>query len=223
MPGMPGNELLAATARGLSARQARPADRLLGHRGDDQRDQRGAPRSLPVEALGSARGAPLPGVDDLLDDWQAESLPEATGLRLVGHQWSPRSHEIKDFLGEQPHPLPLVRRAARSGGAGAARGGRRRRATRCRRCSSRTACVLRNPRAAARRRAPRQAAVSGARRVRPRDRRRRPGRPCGGGLRRLRGAAHAPARPARARRPGRHQLAHRELSRLSRPASAAAS
>ncbi len=39
-----------------------------------------------------------PIVDDLLDTWQAESLPETTGLRLVGHQWSPRSHAIKDFL-----------------------------------------------------------------------------------------------------------------------------
>jgi thioredoxin reductase (NADPH) len=37
-------------------------------------------------------------VDDLLDSWQAEYLPEAKGLRLVGHQWSPRSHAIKDFL-----------------------------------------------------------------------------------------------------------------------------
>jgi thioredoxin reductase (NADPH) len=40
----------------------------------------------------------FPVVDDLLDAWQAEYLPEASGLRLVGHQWSPRSHEIKDFL-----------------------------------------------------------------------------------------------------------------------------
>jgi thioredoxin reductase (NADPH) len=39
-----------------------------------------------------------PVVDDLLDGWQAEYLPEATGLRLVGHQWSPQSHAIKDFL-----------------------------------------------------------------------------------------------------------------------------
>ena len=37
-------------------------------------------------------------VDDLLDAWQAEYLPEAKGLRLVGHQWSPQSHTIKDFL-----------------------------------------------------------------------------------------------------------------------------
>jgi len=40
----------------------------------------------------------FPVVDDLLDAWQAESLPEATGLRLVGHQWATRSHAIKDFL-----------------------------------------------------------------------------------------------------------------------------
>jgi thioredoxin reductase (NADPH) len=40
----------------------------------------------------------FPAVDDLLDAWQAESLPEAKGLRLVGHQWSPQSHAVKDFL-----------------------------------------------------------------------------------------------------------------------------
>lgn len=40
----------------------------------------------------------FPVVDDLLDAWQAEHVPEAKGLRLVGHQWSPRSHAIKDFL-----------------------------------------------------------------------------------------------------------------------------
>jgi thioredoxin reductase (NADPH) len=40
----------------------------------------------------------FPVIDDLLDGWQAEYLPETKGLRLVGHQWSPRSHAIKDFL-----------------------------------------------------------------------------------------------------------------------------
>ncbi|HTI40081.1 MAG TPA: FAD-dependent oxidoreductase [Vicinamibacterales bacterium] len=40
----------------------------------------------------------FPVVDDLLDGWLAEYLPEAKGLRLIGHQWSPRSHAIKDFL-----------------------------------------------------------------------------------------------------------------------------
>jgi thioredoxin reductase (NADPH) len=40
----------------------------------------------------------FPVIDDLLDDWQAEYLPEAKGLRLVGFQWSPQSHAIKDYL-----------------------------------------------------------------------------------------------------------------------------
>jgi thioredoxin reductase (NADPH) len=39
-----------------------------------------------------------PVIDDLLSDWHDESLPEEKGLRLVGHQFSPRSHAIKDFL-----------------------------------------------------------------------------------------------------------------------------
>jgi thioredoxin reductase (NADPH) len=46
----------------------------------------------------------FPVVDDLLDAWQAEYLPEAKGLRLVGHQWSPRSHAIKDFLARNLFP-----------------------------------------------------------------------------------------------------------------------
>src|SRR5678815_2105896 len=40
----------------------------------------------------------FPAVDDLLSTWQADYRPEVTGLRLVGYQWSPRSHEVKDFL-----------------------------------------------------------------------------------------------------------------------------
>src|SRR5262249_15505655 len=40
----------------------------------------------------------FPVIDDLLSSWQDAYRPELTGLRLVGHQWSPRSHEIKDFL-----------------------------------------------------------------------------------------------------------------------------
>ena len=46
----------------------------------------------------------FPVVDDLLDAWQAEYLPEPARLRLVGHQWSPRSHEIKDFLASNMIP-----------------------------------------------------------------------------------------------------------------------
>jgi thioredoxin reductase (NADPH) len=39
-----------------------------------------------------------PVLDDLLDTWEIERVPEKSGLRLVGFQWSPRSHEIKDYL-----------------------------------------------------------------------------------------------------------------------------
>jgi thioredoxin reductase (NADPH) len=39
-----------------------------------------------------------PVIDDLLDGWQAERPPDAKGLRLVGRQWSPQSHAMKEFL-----------------------------------------------------------------------------------------------------------------------------
>src|SRR6476661_9097619 len=39
-----------------------------------------------------------PVVDDLLDDWR-QAHPEVTAdLRVVGHRWSDRSHELKMFL-----------------------------------------------------------------------------------------------------------------------------
>jgi thioredoxin reductase (NADPH) len=40
----------------------------------------------------------FPVVDELLDQWQIERPLEEKGLRLIGNQWSPRSHAIKDFL-----------------------------------------------------------------------------------------------------------------------------
>ncbi len=39
-----------------------------------------------------------PTLHDLLASWQATYRPAFTGLRLVGFQWSPLSHELKDFL-----------------------------------------------------------------------------------------------------------------------------
>src|SRR5947199_9286862 len=44
-------------------------------------------------------------VDDLLDDWQASYHPAFQGVRVIGHQWSPHSTEIRDFLGRNfvPH------------------------------------------------------------------------------------------------------------------------
>lgn len=41
----------------------------------------------------------FPVLDELLEDWHAERPQEAGGLRLIGRQWSPQSHAIKNFLG----------------------------------------------------------------------------------------------------------------------------
>src|SRR5262245_25597154 len=40
----------------------------------------------------------FPAIDDLLSSWQTEYRPEITGLRLMGYPWSPRSHDVKEFL-----------------------------------------------------------------------------------------------------------------------------
>ena len=39
-----------------------------------------------------------PTLNDLLDQWQVNHIPEFQGIRLVGYQYSPKSHEVKDFL-----------------------------------------------------------------------------------------------------------------------------
>jgi thioredoxin reductase (NADPH) len=45
-----------------------------------------------------------PVLDDLLDDWQGNFRPPFEGIRIVGNRWSPRSHEIKDFLARNQVP-----------------------------------------------------------------------------------------------------------------------
>ncbi len=39
-----------------------------------------------------------PVVDDLLDEWQAQYKPDHEGIRIIGFQWSPKSHHLKEFL-----------------------------------------------------------------------------------------------------------------------------
>ncbi|MFD2719399.1 FAD-dependent oxidoreductase [Hymenobacter monticola] len=39
-----------------------------------------------------------PTLHDLLAAWQATNKPRYDGIRLIGFQWSPLSHELKDFL-----------------------------------------------------------------------------------------------------------------------------
>ncbi len=98
MPGMLGDELLA------KSREIYPIARrvLLTAYSDIDAAVRAINEAHLDHYLSKPWDPPeehlFPVIDDLLDAWQAEYLPEAKGLRLVGHQWSPRSHAIKDFL-----------------------------------------------------------------------------------------------------------------------------
>jgi thioredoxin reductase (NADPH) len=67
-----------------------------------------------------------PVLDDLLDDWLAAFQPPFEGIRLVGHRWSPASHQLKDFLGRNQVPYQWLdvevseeARAAAAAGQGA--------------------------------------------------------------------------------------------------------
>ncbi|HEX9251015.1 MAG TPA: response regulator, partial [Ignavibacteriaceae bacterium] len=40
----------------------------------------------------------FPVIDDLLDEWQAQYKPDHEGIRIIGFQWSPKSHRLKEFL-----------------------------------------------------------------------------------------------------------------------------
>src|SRR4029434_683593 len=98
MPGLLGNEVLA------QAREIYPlARRVLLTAYSDIQAAISAINEAHLDHYLSKPWDPpeerlFPVVDDLLDAWQAAYLPEAKGLRLIGHQWSPRSHAIKDFL-----------------------------------------------------------------------------------------------------------------------------
>ena len=39
-----------------------------------------------------------PVVNDLLEEWQALYKPDHEGIRIIGFQWSPKSHRLKEFL-----------------------------------------------------------------------------------------------------------------------------
>jgi thioredoxin reductase (NADPH) len=40
----------------------------------------------------------FPIISDLLDEWQNNFIPDYHGIKLIGYQFSPKSHHIKDFL-----------------------------------------------------------------------------------------------------------------------------
>src|SRR4249920_1458961 len=40
----------------------------------------------------------FPVVNDLLDQWHALYKPDIDATRIIGYQWSPKSHKLKEFL-----------------------------------------------------------------------------------------------------------------------------
>ncbi len=46
-----------------------------------------------------------PTLNDLLDVWQLNFQPEFEGIKVIGYQFSPKSHDIKDFLSGNLFPF----------------------------------------------------------------------------------------------------------------------
>lgn len=49
-----------------------------------------------------------PVLDDVLGDWAATFRPPFEGIRVAGSRWSPRSHEVKDFLSRTQTPYQWI-------------------------------------------------------------------------------------------------------------------
>jgi thioredoxin reductase (NADPH) len=47
----------------------------------------------------------FPYLDELLDEWEAGFHPPFTGVRLVGHRFSPEAHRLRDFLARNLVPF----------------------------------------------------------------------------------------------------------------------
>lgn len=46
----------------------------------------------------------FPVIDDLLDDWRRQHPGHTNEIRVVGHRWSDRSHDLKEFLARNHVP-----------------------------------------------------------------------------------------------------------------------
>ena len=162
-----------------------------------------------------------PVIDALLEAWRAAGDREVADVKVVGHRWSAPSYKLRDFLARNLVPYrwfaadePEGRRLLDAAGQGP---------------EAVPLVVTPDGRALAApdhrrgRRRGRPVHRAGPRLLRPGDRRRRPGRARRRGVRRVGGPAHGAGREAGDRRPGRPELADRELPglpgrRLRRPA-----
>ena len=44
-------------------------------------------------------------LDELLNDWQSSFVAPFEGIHVIGHRWSPKSHDVRDFLGRNLVPF----------------------------------------------------------------------------------------------------------------------
>ena len=154
-----------------------------------------------------------PVVDDLLSGWREEHPDEEAQVRVIGHRWSDQSYEVKTFLTHNHVPyrwLDVERDEEATRLLDLAEAG-----------AEDLPLVLVPDGEALRSPSPLQMAdalglrtTRRAAAVRPVHRRRRSGRPCGSGVRRLRGAAHRRGRAGRTRWTGGAERLDRELPRV---------
>ncbi|MDX1941430.1 MAG: FAD-dependent oxidoreductase [Saprospiraceae bacterium] len=50
----------------------------------------------------------FPVLNDLLDEWRVNYRPDFKGIKLIGYQYSPKSHALKDFLGGNLRPYQWI-------------------------------------------------------------------------------------------------------------------
>jgi thioredoxin reductase (NADPH) len=50
----------------------------------------------------------FPVIDEMIDDWLSSYKPELAGIRLLGYQFSPKSHAIKEFLAGHQIPYQWI-------------------------------------------------------------------------------------------------------------------
>ena len=116
---MTGTELLREAVKLLPGVAPGPAHGVRRHRGGDLEHQRRRAGSLPAEALGSARGAALPGPRR-----PAVGLGGARAAAVRGHPRRRRAVVAAQLRGQgvpvaQPRPLPVDRRRPGRADAGA--------------------------------------------------------------------------------------------------------
>ena len=122
MPEMTGTEMLAEVTQAPPRRAEGPPYRLRRHGGGDPWHQRRRARSLPAQAVGSARIAALSrsSTTSCRTGRATVRLPY-DGIRVVGSPLSPQSYTIKEFLSRNGVPYQWLDVEADPSGARAGR------------------------------------------------------------------------------------------------------